>query len=217
MTLAIADARTRYNEDGGVVRRGASARVDTDDAGLVERARRGDGGAFGALARRYGARVAGLARGLAGRHGSVDDLVQEALLRAFRALPALDDPARFAGWLMQIARRSCLDQLRRTALDQGARRFLEAEAAARPDAGAHPTSDPRRLAEDDEEGARVRAAVAALDEPSREVIELFYYAHASYDEIALALGLSRAGVNQRLTRARDRLRAAFAPPEGPTP
>jgi RNA polymerase sigma-70 factor, ECF subfamily len=84
---------------------GGRLRVDE----LVEWARRGDGDAFAFLVERHHAAVHRLVRARLGNEQDAQEVVQEALVRAWRELPNLRDPARFAAWLQRIAQRQCHD------------------------------------------------------------------------------------------------------------
>ncbi len=77
-------------------------------ADLVESARRDDRGAFAALVEPYLARSIGAARLITGDEADAADAVQEALITAWRALPALRDADRFPAWFRQIVLRSAL-------------------------------------------------------------------------------------------------------------
>ncbi len=82
---------------------------------LVRRAQAGDIPSREALARRWLSRVYGAALARMRNPADADDLAQEALLRAFRGLAKLKDPARFGPWLLQIVRNAARDQYRRPA------------------------------------------------------------------------------------------------------
>src|SRR5919109_1142976 len=92
-------------------------------ARLVTRAREGDAAAFACLVERHGDTLRRFCARLAGADGSAEDLGQETLLRAFRALPGLGDPERFEAWLLAIAA-----NLARTWWRQQARWPLSVEA-----------------------------------------------------------------------------------------
>src|SRR5436190_3903264 len=80
---------------------------------LVERARRGDHDAFAALAGAALFRLDAAARLILRDPDQAKDAVQEALVRAWRDLPTLRDPARFDAWLHRLLYRACIDESRR--------------------------------------------------------------------------------------------------------
>ncbi len=81
----------------------ANTSADLPDEVLVVAAILGDLEAFNELALRYRAAVVRLAQTIVGREDA-EDVTQDALLLAFKALPSIEDPARFAAWLMAITR-----------------------------------------------------------------------------------------------------------------
>ncbi|RCW49151.1 RNA polymerase sigma factor (sigma-70 family) [Paenibacillus prosopidis] len=80
---------------------------------LVERARSGDQEAFGELVRRHRAKALGLAGSLTKDVYLAEDIVQEALIRAFLHLGTLTDSNRFIPWLHRIVRNQAYMKLRR--------------------------------------------------------------------------------------------------------
>jgi hypothetical protein len=123
-----------------------------------------------------------------------EDLVQEALLRAYLGLSQLRDPARFGAWLCGIAVNLAKMRLRR--------RALEARVVA------EPSLDGRF--EDRELLRLVRDAVDVLPAGQREVVLMHYIDDLSCDEIAALLGSSPGAVRVRLHRARQQLREELA-------
>jgi RNA polymerase sigma-70 factor (ECF subfamily) len=86
----------------------------TLDTALVVAARAGDVRAREELFRRHARGVFGLAQRLLGRaDGEVDDLVQESMLAAVRALPRLETPEAFPSWLNAIVVRTACKVIRR--------------------------------------------------------------------------------------------------------
>ena len=73
------------------------------DADLVRRALAGDVRAFGELAERYQEAVYALAVSHTRNFADAEDIVQEALLSAYEALPSLRDPERFGAWVRGVA------------------------------------------------------------------------------------------------------------------
>ena len=163
----------------------------------LARARRGDEQAWRALIARYQQPIHALVwRLLAGRaRHRVEDLVQETFVRVLRALPAFDlaGPASLSTWMLTIATRLALNDLRRP--EHGS---IEVEPIAN-----ERTDDPverRRL------GAAIAAGVAALPDAQRAVLVLREYHDLDYQEIAEVLELDLGTVKSRLARARTALR-----------
>src|SRR5262249_35802847 len=131
-----------------------------------------------------------------------DDLAQETLLRGYRALATLSDPAKVGTWLMGIAARAALDWLkakeRTTLLFSGLGPDRPVEALLnRADAAAVGDADERR---------RLMGEVERLPEALRQAVMLYYYGDVSYRELGGLLGVSAATINARLTKARALLR-----------
>lgn len=80
---------------------------------LIDRAQRGDREAFGALAAASIDRLHAIASRVVHDPGRAEDAVQTALLKAWRDLPSLREPARFDAWLHRLLLRACYDEARR--------------------------------------------------------------------------------------------------------
>jgi RNA polymerase sigma factor (sigma-70 family) len=124
-----------------------------------------------------------------------EDVVQEAVLRAFLSLPQLRDRNSFESWLCGIALNVAKMQLRRAATEA---RVLAA-------AGSRVTVDER------EPLADVRDAVLLLPSAQRDAVLLHYIEGLSCEEIAAALDTTPGAVKARLHRARVDLRRSLAP------
>jgi RNA polymerase sigma-70 factor (ECF subfamily) len=85
----------------------ASRNPEPPDAALVVAAILGNLGAFDQLVLRYRAAVVRVAQSIVGREDA-EDVAQDAWLLAFKALPSIEDPERFAAWLSAIARNRAL-------------------------------------------------------------------------------------------------------------
>lgn len=83
------------------------------DKELADRARYGDQEAFGELIRRHRAKVFGWASTLANDSFLAEDIVQDALIRAFLHIGQLLDTDRFVPWLQSIVRNQAYMKLRR--------------------------------------------------------------------------------------------------------
>lgn len=167
------------------------------DEVTLRRAQRGDQRAWRDLIDRYQAPVHSLIyRLLAGRsRHRVEDLTQETFVRVLRALPKFDPagPASLSTWILTIATRMTLNELRRP---EPAGLESEPEAAERADVDA----ERRRL------GAAIASGVAALPDQQRAVLVLREYHDLDYAEIADVLELDIGTVKSRLSRARAALR-----------
>ena len=134
-------------------------------------------------------------------HHDADDVLAETFLVAWRRLSDIPEGDRTLPWLYGVARRVIANQRRgerrRTALGE---RLVENFDPAGFEATVGP-EDPTALAQ----------AFAGLSESDRELLSLVAWEGLSRDEIAVALGTSRAAVRLRLHRARKRLRDALAP------
>ena len=124
------------------------------------------------------------------------DLVQETLLRAWKALDSLRDEAAAKGWLITILRRELARHYER-ARPPG----IELEKVA--------LADTRPGLDDDAELAVVRRHIAALDEEYREPLIMQVMLGFSVEEIADVMELKQATVLTRLFRARKKLAVAL--------
>ena len=165
----------------------------------LRRAQRGEERAWRALIERYRGPVHALIwRLMVGRaRHRVEDLVQETFVRVLRALPGFDPggPASLSTWMLTIAARLALNELRRP------------EAAALGGEPAGPGADRAdRGTERRQLAAAIGAGVAALPDGQRAVFVLREYHDLDYAEIAAALELDLGTVKSRLGRARAALR-----------
>jgi RNA polymerase sigma-70 factor (ECF subfamily) len=165
------------------------------DVELVELARAGDRSAFDALLRRHDDRLRGLAfRLLADRH-AMDDALQEAYVKAYRALPRFRAGSNFGTWLYRITYNACIDELRRRK-----RAPVTTEEPTDPVSG---RPGPERVVSASE---TVRAALARLPVDQRVTVVLVDGEGFDHQEAAEILGVAPGTVASRLHRARAALR-----------
>jgi len=164
----------------------------------VRAAAGGDLDAFGELTRRFQHMAFGYALSFVRDFGQAEDVVQEAFVAAWCALPTLADPAAFAGWLRGIVRHRAHRVLRRKHFECVP--LTDADTVA---AGA-PTAD--RRVERRQEVGNVLAAIAELPTALREVVALYYVHDCSHQDIATFLGVPVTTVNNRLHAARAQLK-----------
>jgi RNA polymerase sigma-70 factor (ECF subfamily) len=181
-----------------------------DEVALVARATAGDAAACRTLVELHERAVFAQLRailGPSGRGAAVEDLAQDTFLRAFRALPryASDGRAKFSTWLVTIATRLALNELRRRAWV-----VQPVDTVADDFAG---TQDPSK--QSNMIGRGVAAAVESLSPPLRAAFLLREIHGLDYAEIADVLEIDLGTVKSRLSRARMRLREALGDPDGP--
>ncbi len=168
---------------------------------VLDRARSGDHDAFTAVVRLYDLRLRGLAYRVLGDRDGMDDALQEAYVRAFRALPRFRGDARIGTWLFRITYNACLDELARkrkitnVPLDE-----LVDQASAEPEPGA--ALQARR---------DLASSFAALSNDERAVVFLVDVQGFDYSGAAELLGVPVGTVASRLNRARRTLRGALRP------
>ena len=151
----------------------------------------GDRARFEKLLDRHHRRLRRFAAGLLADRDRLDDVLQEAYLKAYRKLPAqFANEAHEAAWLYRVVYRCCLDELRR------------AQRPAAPDTG-RPLEDPdRRLSLD--------RALRALRPSDRAVIYLVGVLGLEQHDAAAILGIPRGTLSWRLSVARTRFRELLA-------
>ena len=129
---------------------------------------------------------------LAGR-SAADDLAQETFLRATRALPRFRGHASGRTWILSIARRVCMDELRGRYRRDRLEERLTAVAHALP--GAHdPTS-----------AVATRELLLSLEPDRRLAFVLTQLFQLSYEEAAMVCGCPVGTIRSRVARARDDL------------
>jgi RNA polymerase sigma-70 factor (ECF subfamily) len=175
-----------------------------DDTALIAALRVGDRDAFALLVERETSSVYRACLRILGRPHDAEDVTQESFVAAYRAIGQFRSEGSLRGWLLRIATRQCfrrLAQRRPTAdlggIGDGLLVDTSAEAA--------------RVAVATEARDEIRAAVAALDDPYREVVALRFFGDMSLAEVAETTGRPINTVKTHLRRGLERLRPVFAP------
>ena len=164
----------------------------------VRAAAGGDLDAFAEIISRFQHMAFGYALSFVRDLGQAEDVVQEAFVAAWYALPSLTDPAAFAGWLRGIVRHRAHRVLRR--------KHLEALPLSSADTVAADEPAPDRRVERRQQARAVLAAIGDLARPLREVVTLYYVHDCSHQDIATFLGVPVTTVNNRLHAARAQLK-----------
>ena len=181
-----------------------------DDRAIVDAVLAGDRQAFRVLVEREGPTVVAACARVLGDRAEAEDVAQEAFVIAYRSLSSWRADGAFGAWLSRIAVRLALRRL-------GQRKqvaWLDPVAAESDPVGSdryRSTStggsvDPATTVLRAERESEIRAAVAGLDEPYREVVALRFFAERSLAEIAEATDRPLGTVKTHLHRGLARLR-----------
>ena len=172
-----------------------------EDAELVEQARHGDADAYGELVRRYQDVAARVAYLVTGADADVEDVVQEAFVRAYRALGRFRAGAPFRPWILRIVANEARN--RRRAAGRRARLAIRV-FDDRPSGDAAPSPEAAVLEED--ERRVLLDAINRLREEDRLVIGYRFFLELSERETAEALDVRPGTVKSRTARSLARLR-----------
>lgn len=170
----------------------------------VIRARAGDRAAFDLLAVAVVDGLYRIARLVLRDTDMAEDAVQETLVRCWRDLPSLRDPARFEAWLRRLLMRAITDEFRRGRRARAAVTLLRIEPAI----------------QDATEDVAVRELLdrgfGRLTVDHRAVIVLRLYLGLSIEEAALTLGIPVGTAKSRLHYATEAMRVALEADARPT-
>lgn len=161
------------------------------EAGLIGRARAGDAEALTEIFRRYGQQVYETAYHLTGSGDDADDIVQDIFVGLPEALRSFDAESSLGTWLGRIAARAAL--LRQRSEERRARRQEEAGDLGRLEYVPRPAVEAKLT---------LYRTLARMREDWRQVYVLFEIEGYGHDEIAGTLGISTAGSQVMLYRAR---------------
>jgi RNA polymerase sigma-70 factor (ECF subfamily) len=203
------------------LRRGGSPRsfspmsAEESDLSLVQRAQRGEPGAFDALVRRYQHKVVKLVMRYVRNPTEAEDIAQDAFIKAYRALSRFRGDSAFYTWLYRIAINTA-----KKSLAARARNPVQLDSNGSGDEDRPgleermiDTATPEALALTEEIRATVSAAIDRLPEDLRTAIMLRELEGLSYEEIAKTMDCPVGTVRSRIFRAREavdeRLREIF--------
>ena len=145
-----------------------------------------------------------VAQTLTGSWADSEDLVQDTLVRAYRAIGTFDG-AHPRAWLLTILRRTHLNSHRRQRPDPRSE-LGDLEVGQRPAFGATVVPGPEETVIDRVLDEEVERALATLDPRFRTVLLLIDVDQLTYAEVAHLLGIPVGTVMSRLSRARSRVR-----------
>jgi RNA polymerase sigma-70 factor (ECF subfamily) len=183
------------------------------DQQLVERAQRGDKRAFELLVEKYQRKLARLLSRLIRDPGEVEDVTQEAFVKAYRALPSFRGDSAFYTWLYRIGINTAKNYLVAMGRRAPTSTDVEAEEAEGYEGGEQlrDINTPESVALSKEIAATVNAAIEALPEELRSAIQLRELEGMSYEEIARMMDCPIGTVRSRIFRAREAIAERLRP------
>ena len=176
-----------------------------DDVQLIRRVLSGDDTAFDSLVVKYQKSVHALVWQKIGDFHHAEELTQDAFLQAYSKLSTLKDPHQFSGWLYVIAKRLCIDWLRK---QKPAMQSLEETSVEEIDDITYERymAEDRELEVAEQRQELVKKLLEQLSESEREVLTLYYLSEMTTPEISKFLGVPVKTIGSRLRRARARLK-----------
>ena len=151
---------------------------------LIEASISGDIESFGALCENYYSAMAAISYSILGDHQLAEDSAQETFARALVNIRKLKNQERFASWLAAICRNVARDILSQRNV------ILSKEALSQTEKN------------ESDNNMNINHAIEKLPSSMKELVILRYYDGFSYEKISNVLGISKASINGRLTRAK---------------
>ncbi len=184
------------------------------DALLVERVKQGDQRAFALLVAKYERRVQRLLSRLVRDSAEIEDITQEAFIKAYRALPQFRGESAFYTWLYRIAINTAKNYLAtksRRPVTVG--EFQGADDGEFFDLGdvVEDNNTPDAVLHSRQVAEAVNAAIEALPEDLKAAITLREIEGLSYEEIAQAMDCPIGTVRSRIFRAREAIAQRLRP------
>jgi len=183
------------------------------DQQLVERAQRGDKRAFELLVEKYQRKLGRLLSRLVRDPGEVEDVTQEAFVKAYRALPSFRGDSAFYTWLYRIGINTAKNYLVAMGRRTPTSTEIDAEEAEGYESGEQlrDINTPESLLLSKEIAATVNAAIESLPEELRSAIQLRELEGMSYEEIAKLMDCPIGTVRSRIFRAREAIAERLKP------
>ena len=178
--------------------------MKNEDVDLIQRILSGDESAFTTLVEKHRKRIHSLAWREIGDFHAAQEITQDTFIQAFKSLPSLRDPNRFSGWLHVIAKRQCIEWLRRKPITM---QSLDAMPKAELERLSYARYLEEEQAQASTDGLReiVERLLQKLPVNERSVMVLHYYKGLTCEEVSAFLDVSLNTVKSRLYRARKRL------------
>lgn len=172
---------------------------DTDQQ-LIDKALDGSERAWVKLVRRYEKKVYNYCLRLSGSNSEAMDLMQEVFLAVYRNLPNFRGQSKFLTWLFRIASNKSTDWLR-------SRHRIPTHQASEyePEHGSTQQS-PMHHVQQAQSNSSIMQSLSQLTDEQRQVVELKFFQHFTFDEIAMQTGISSNTAKTRLYAALKKLK-----------
>lgn len=167
------------------------------DRAIINRVLAGDVEAFAGLVDRHYARCARIALRIVGNREDAEEAIQDAFLRAFKALGDYEERERFSAWLTRILVNQCRTVLART----------KRRDAVFPDLDLQRLEFAVPASTDDGTWPELETVLRQLPAEQREAIVLKYADDLTYEEMSRITGAGESALKMRIQRAFARLRA----------
>ena len=176
-----------------------------DDSDLIQQTLEGDQQAFAALVEKYQKQIHALAWQKIGDFHIAQEITQDAFFTAFQKLSTLTDHNRFAGWLYVIANRKCIAWHRKKSPQPQSLEATDTVELEEVYYSEYMTQQ-REEAANKKRRAIVQKLLSKLQESERTVVNLYYIAGMTCEDIGKFLGVSPNTVRSRLHRARNKMK-----------
>ena len=183
------------------------------DQQLVARAQRGDKQAFNLLVEKYQRKLARLLSRFIRDPAEVEDVTQEAFIKAYRALPAFRGDSAFYTWLYRIGINTAKNYLMAMGRRAPTSTEVEAEEAEGFEEGEQlrDINTPESLLLSSEIAQTVNSTIEKLPEELRRAIQMREIEGMSYEDIAQAMDCPIGTVRSRIFRAREAIAEQLRP------
>ena len=183
------------------------------DRQLVTRAQGGDKQAFSLLVEKYQRKLSRLLSRFIRDQAEVEDVTQEAFIKAYRALPAFRGDSAFYTWLYRIGINTAKNYLMAMGRRAPTSTEIEAEEAEGYDEAEQlrDINTPESLLLSNEIAETVNATIQQLPEELRTAIQMREIEGMSYEDIAQAMDCPIGTVRSRIFRAREAIAEQLRP------
>lgn len=183
------------------------ALAEPEDKDLVLAFKRGEKNSYQAIHERYGARVRSVCRRMLSNGSDAEEAAQETFLRVYSALPHFNGRYQLGAWMSRVATNVCLDQLR--SQKRRPSESTDPEQLASLPETIH-VDGPEQLFIASDDSRRIRKILEGLSPMHRAALSLREFEGMSYEDIAIALGMTDAQVKALLHRARKAFRRSWS-------